>query len=60
MKQLRVLSVMAHQDDFEFEAAGLFLRLRQHYGSNVALKIVTTSCGGSGHHEMSFEDRPTP
>ncbi|NLF92975.1 MAG: PIG-L family deacetylase [Oligosphaeraceae bacterium] len=56
MKQLRVLSVMAHQDDFEFEAAGLFLRLRQHYGSNVALKIVTTSCGGSGHHEMSFEE----
>ena len=24
MKQLRVLSVMAHQDDFEFEAADCF------------------------------------
>ncbi len=56
MKQLRVLSVMAHQDDFEFEAAGLFLRLRQHYGNDVALKIVTTSCGGSGHHEMSYDE----
>ncbi len=56
MKQLRVLSIMAHQDDFEFEAAGLFLRLRQHYGKDVALKIVTLSSGGSGHHEMSFDE----
>jgi len=50
MSKLRVMSVMAHQDDFEFEAAGLFLRLREHYGDDVELKILTTSTGVSGHH----------
>ena len=50
MSKLRVMSIMAHQDDFEFEAAGLFLRLRQHYGDDVELKILTTSTGVSGHH----------
>ena len=41
MNELRVMSVMAHQDDFEFEAAGLFLQLRQYYGDRVKLKILT-------------------
>ena len=50
MSELRVMSVMAHQDDFEFEAAGFFSKLRQYYGSNVKLKILTVSRGGSGHH----------
>ncbi|MBR7145590.1 MAG: PIG-L family deacetylase [Lentisphaeria bacterium] len=50
MSKLRVMSVMAHQDDFEFEAAGLFLRLREYYGDDVELKILTTSTGVSGHH----------
>ncbi|MBQ9087226.1 MAG: PIG-L family deacetylase [Lentisphaeria bacterium] len=50
MSELRVMSVMAHQDDFEFEAAGLFLKLRQHYGDQVRLKILTTTRGGSGHY----------
>lgn len=49
------MSVMAHQDDFEFEAAGLFLKLREHYGDNVELKILTTSTGVSGHHEMGMD-----
>ena len=26
-EELRVMSVMAHQDDFEFEAAGIFWKL---------------------------------
>lgn len=56
MKKLRVMSVMAHQDDFEFEAAGFFLLLRQHYGDAVELKILTTSTGVSGHHEMSCDE----
>lgn len=51
-KQLRVMSIMAHQDDFEFLAAGLFLKLRRHYGARVTLKILTTSTGASGHHEL--------
>ena len=56
MSKLRVMSVMAHQDDFEFEAAGLFIRLRQHYGDDVELKILTTSTGVSGHHIMNGDE----
>ena len=55
MTELRVMSVMAHQDDFEFEAAGLFLKLRQVYGDRVRLKILTTSRGGSGHYLHDVE-----
>ena len=55
MTELRVMSVMAHQDDFEFEAAGLFLQLRQYYGDRVKLKILTTSRGGSGHYLHDVE-----
>lgn len=47
------MSILAHQDDFEFEASGFFLRLRQQHGDAVKLKILTTSTGVSGHHEMS-------
>ena len=54
-EELRVMSVMAHQDDFEFEAAGLFWKLRQHYGDKVRLKILTTSRGGSGHYLYDVE-----
>ena len=50
MEKLRVMSIMAHQDDFEFEAAGLFAMLRKHYGNDVELKVLTTSRGASGHH----------
>ena len=56
MAKLRVMSVMAHQDDFEFEAAGLFLRLREYYGDDVELKILTTSTGVSGHHIMGPDE----
>lgn len=55
MKELRVMSVMAHQDDFEFEAAGFFAKLKSHYGDQVKLKILTTSRGGSGHHIHDIE-----
>ena len=56
MKKLRVMSIMAHQDDFEFEAAGFFAMLRRHYGDDVELKILTTSRGASGHHVHSIDE----
>ena len=56
MSKLRVMSIMAHQDDFEFEAAGFFLLLRKHYGNDVELKILTTSTGVSGHHIMGCDE----
>jgi LmbE family N-acetylglucosaminyl deacetylase len=54
-KKLKIMSIMAHQDDFEFNAGGLFALLRKYYGEQLDLKIVTTSTGASGHHEMDLE-----
>jgi LmbE family N-acetylglucosaminyl deacetylase len=54
-RPLRAMSIMAHQDDFEFNAGGTFALLRQRYGDDVEMKIIATSQGASGHHEMSIE-----
>jgi len=48
----KVLAIMPHQDDFEFNAAGTFAKLRELYGAAVELKVIVTSKGASGHHEM--------
>lgn len=53
---IRVMSIMAHQDDFEFNAGGYFASLRKHYGDQVELKIMATSRGASGHYEMGLEE----
>jgi len=51
----RILAVVAHQDDFEFNAGGTFIQLRERYGDAVMLKIIITSTGASGHHEMDAD-----
>ncbi len=51
----RVMAIVAHQDDFEFTAAGTFALLRETLGAGVALKIVCTTRGASGHHQLSTE-----
>lgn len=53
---LKVMSIMAHQDDFEFNAGGLFAKLRKTHGDNVKLKVLATTRGASGHHEMNLEE----
>jgi LmbE family N-acetylglucosaminyl deacetylase len=53
---LRVMSIMAHQDDFEFNLGGTFALLRQTLGDDVKLQIITTSNGASGHHVMTAEE----
>lgn len=53
LQPLRVMSIMAHQDDFEFNAGGTFALLRQTLGDNVRLAVLTTTTGASGHHQMS-------
>jgi LmbE family N-acetylglucosaminyl deacetylase len=53
---LKVMSIMAHQDDFEFNAGGLFAKLRKKHGDNVKLKVLATTRGASGHHKMSLEE----
>ncbi len=55
-KEIRVMSIMAHQDDFEFSAAGLFAILRERYQDRVKIKILASTRGASGHHEMSLEE----
>jgi LmbE family N-acetylglucosaminyl deacetylase len=47
---------MAHQDDFEFTAGGIFTHLRRKCGADVELKILATTRGASGHHEMQLEE----
>lgn len=53
---IRVMAIMAHQDDFEFNAGGLFAWLRRHYGDRVELKILATTRGASGHQTMGLEE----
>jgi LmbE family N-acetylglucosaminyl deacetylase len=52
---LKVMSIMAHQDDFEFTAGGTFAKLRKIHGPKVQLKILATTRGASGHHQMTLE-----
>jgi LmbE family N-acetylglucosaminyl deacetylase len=56
MAELRAMSIMAHPDDFEFMAGGLFALLRKLRGPEAVLKILTTTRGASGHHEMGLEE----
>lgn len=51
----RVLALMPHPDDFEFNVGGMFALLRQRHGEAVALKVMTTTTGATGHHEMDSE-----
>lgn len=52
----RVLSIMPHQDDFEFNAGGTFAALRRKYGDAVEMKVVISSKGSSGHHLMGPDE----
>ena len=52
---IRVMSIMAHQDDFEFTTGGLFAWLRHRYGDRAVLKILATTRGASGHQDLSLE-----
>lgn len=54
--KLRVMSVMAHQDDFEMTVGGTFALLRERYENSICIKILTTSRGASGHMDVSTEE----
>ena len=54
--RLRVMSIMAHQDDLEFTAGGSFAMLRKEYGDAVDMLIMTTTRGAAGHHELSLDE----
>lgn len=48
----RLLSIMAHQDDWELTTAGLWAKLRKR-GVKFTGLVVSTTDGRSGHHRMS-------
>jgi LmbE family N-acetylglucosaminyl deacetylase len=54
--KLRLMAIVPHQDDFEFNAGGLFATARKHYQDELAIKILATTRGASGHHEMSLDE----
>jgi len=51
-----LLAIVPHQDDFEFNAGGTFAQLRARYGDAVRMKVLITSTGASGHHEMNADE----
>ena len=54
-RPLNIMSIQAHQDDLEFNAGGTCAMLRKTYGDAVNIRIVATSRGASGHHDMTLE-----
>ena len=54
--KIKVMSIMAHQDDFEFRAAGTFALMRNKYGDDLRIKLINTSCGATGHHIMGTDE----
>jgi LmbE family N-acetylglucosaminyl deacetylase len=55
-KPARVLCIVAHQDDFEFNAGGTFSRLAELYGDAVRIKVINVSTGASGHHKLDPDE----
>lgn len=55
-RPMRVMAIMAHQDDLEFNAGGTFALLRATWGEDVDLHILATTRGASGHHQMGSEE----
>ncbi len=53
---IKVMSIMAHQDDFEFRAAGTFAQMKKKYGNDIQIKLINTSRGATGHHIMSPDE----
>ncbi len=53
---MKIMSIMAHQDDFEFNAGGTFALLRRIHGAEAQFKILVTTRGASGHHSLGPEE----
>jgi LmbE family N-acetylglucosaminyl deacetylase len=47
---MKILCAHAHFDDFEFVAAGLFARWRQHLGTALSSRVLVCTDGKAGHH----------
>lgn len=52
----RIMALMPHPDDFEFNVGGAFALLRQRLKQDVVLHVTTSTTGASGHHLMNAEE----
>ncbi len=55
-KEIRVMAVIPHQDDFEYCAGGTFALLRKRFKEKLKIKILALSRGASGHHLAGVEE----
>src|SRR6267378_1416047 len=53
---MKVLSVHAHFDDFEFVASGAFELWRRKLGDKLRARILVCTDGKAGHHFRSREE----
>jgi LmbE family N-acetylglucosaminyl deacetylase len=52
---VRILSVHAHFDDFEFVASGIFEMWRMKIGTQLAARVLVCTDGKAGHHFRTRE-----
>lgn len=52
---MRILSVHAHFDDFEFTAAGTFEMWRRKEGQALQARVIVCTDGKAGHHALTRE-----
>jgi LmbE family N-acetylglucosaminyl deacetylase len=53
---MKILSLHAHFDDFEFTAGGTFELWRRRLGSQLRAKVIVCTDGKAGHHFRSREE----
>jgi len=53
---MKILSIHAHFDDFEFVASGIFEMWKQKLGSELTAKVVVCTDGRAGHHFRTREE----
>jgi LmbE family N-acetylglucosaminyl deacetylase len=50
---MKILSIHAHCDDFEFTAAGTFSAWQQHLGRELRARVIVCTDGRAGHHRLA-------
>jgi LmbE family N-acetylglucosaminyl deacetylase len=50
---MKILSLHAHFDDFEFTAAGLFTAWKKKLGKDLQARVIVSTDGRAGHHFRS-------
>ena len=50
---MKVMSIHAHPDDFEFTAAGTFCALQEKFGRDLRARVVVCTDGCAGHHRLT-------